>query len=139
MLSAITKALVDKFGSGMIMAERPTQNTPGEYLFVHQINREQTPDNGPFHNRFYFFDIRFHPDDKTGTAYRRFTVIEEELTEALLYVKTDDQPVKARSMRSEIQNGVLHFFVDYPVRVLLPAEPIPDMKTYDLNENLIRE
>lgn len=139
MLSAVTKAVVGRFGRDMVYPERPQQGAPKEYLFVHQINREQAPDNGLFHNRFYFFDIRYHPDDKKKTSYRRFTEITEELSEILLYVETDDQPVKASSMRSEIVDGVLHFFVDYPVRVYFYTDPIPDMETLDIGEHLKEE
>ena len=136
MLSAVTKAVVAKFGGDMVLVERPTQNAPGAYLFVHQLNRDQNPDNGPFHNRHYFFDIRYHPDDRTGTEHRNFTIIEEKLTDALAYISTDDQLAKASSMRSEIQNGVLHFFVDYPIRVMLQKEFVPDMEELDINENI---
>jgi hypothetical protein len=137
MLSAVTKELTGYYGDNLaVYNERPAQNAPMEYLFVHQLNREQTPDNGRFHNRFYFFDIRFHPDDKMKTQYHRFVEIVEELTEYLTYVATDDQPVKASSMRSEVQDGVLHFFVDYPVRVMLDLPRDPVMEDLDIKENL---
>lgn len=137
MLSAVTQAVSAHFGKQLLVInERPAQNAPTEYLFIHQINREQTPDNGPFHNRFYFFDIRFHPDDKKKSQYHRFAEVAEELTECLLYVDTDDQPVKASSMRSEIQDGVLHFFVDYPVRVIAPVPTDPKMHELDIDEKL---
>lgn len=139
MLSAITKAIVAEFQQEPVIAvftERPTQNAPNEYLFVHQINFEQTPDMGNASNRFYFFDIRYHPDTKTGTEYRTVTRVTERLAECLLYVETDDQLAKASSMRSEIQDGVLHFFVDYPVRVRYQLPEQPKMEDIDIKENV---
>ena len=136
MLPAVTKAVSGSIPNIAVYNERPTQNAPKEYLFVSQINREQTPDNGRFFNRFYFFDIRYHPNDKVMTQYKRFTQIIEELTEALTYIETEDQPVKASTMRSEIQDGVLHFFVDYPVRVIRQKAPVPNMEELELEENI---
>lgn len=139
MLSAVTKAVVAEFEQEPVIAvftERPTQDAPKKYLFVHHINFEQNPDMGNAANRFYFFDIRFHPDDKTSTEYRNFAKVTERLAECLLYVETDDQPAKATSMRSEIQDGVLHFFVDYPIRVRYRLPEQPKMEELDIRENV---
>jgi len=137
MMSAVTRALTKHFGGDLVVAnEVIIQNAPGEYLFVHQINSEQSPSNGRFHNRFYFFNIRYHPDTKKHSQNKRISEITEQLYRCLTYIKTDDQPVKASSMRTEVHDGVLHFFVDYPIRVILPAPDVPDMQTLDINENL---
>lgn len=137
MISAVTRALTGRFRDHPpVHTERPAQNVAGEYIFVHQINREQQPDTFRRYNRFYFFDIRFHPDDKRGSQYRRTAEIIEELTECLRLVATDDLPVRASSMRSEVRDGVLHFFVDYPVRVLVEAPEEPKMEQLDIDEKL---
>lgn len=140
MLSAVTRALTEHFkGEMSVVTEVPAQGAASEYLFVHQINREQKPDNGSFYNRFYFFDIRYHPDSKIGSQYRRMTELEEALTECLHLIPTDDQPVKASSMKSERPEGVLHFFVDYPVRVIQTPTTMPVMETVKVNEHLKEE
>ena len=137
MLSAVTKALADHFGGEIAVAnETVIQDVPGEYLFASQINSEQKPSNWRFHDRFYFFDIRFHPDAKTQTQNKRMAEIAERLRECLAYIETDDQPVKAASMRTETQDGVLHFFVDYPLRVLLKPPADPKMLGLSIDENL---
>lgn len=144
MLSAVTRALTAHYGDTLpVLTERPVQKKKPsdgeeirEYLFVHQINRDQAPDNYKRYNRFYFFDIRYHSDDKEQTQYRRFAQVAEELSEILLYIETDDQPAKASSIRSEVQDGILHTFVDYPIRVLRQTEPEPIMETLDFGEHL---
>lgn len=137
MLSAVTRAVSGCFkGKPAVANETLMQNAPGEFLFVQQLNNEQTPDNKRFHNRFYFFDVRFHPDNREKTNNRRVAEITERLMECLCEIQTDDQPVRASRIRAEVQDGVLHCFADYPVRVIEEAVQLPQMQGLAHNENL---
>ena len=137
MLSAVTRALSGCFaGNPAVANEIILQGAPGEFLFVQQLNAEQSPDNGRFHNRFYFFDVRFHPDAKEKTQNRRIAEVSERLLECLQLIETDDRPVRASRVRLEQQDGVLHCFVDYPVRVIAPQPPQPDMRELEHRENV---
>lgn len=137
MLSAVTRALTAYFGATLaVYNERSVQNTAGEFLFVQELNREQRPDNYQHYNRFYFFNIRYHPDQRKKTQHHKTAEIQEALMECLLYIDTQQTPIRAASMRSEVQDGVLHFFVEYPVRVLRRPPPDPRMETLDLDEKI---
>lgn len=137
MLSAVTRALSSHFeGRPPVVKEITMQDTPKEFLFVQQLNHEQSPDNGCFFNRNYFFDVRYHPNKKELTQNERITKVEEQLLECLAMIATDDRPIRAALIKTEVQDGVLHCFVDYPVRVMREREKQPGMNTLVLDEKL---
>ncbi len=130
MLSAVSKAVNAEFNQAPeCYIEVPAQGARLPYIFVAQLQTEQTPDNRLRFNRYYFFDVRYHPDDKKGSQYREITNVAERLKACLRQIPTDDVPVRATSIRSETVDGVLHVFADYFVRVMLPEPEAPDMQT----------
>jgi hypothetical protein len=140
MLSAVSAAVNAEFKDGPVCyVEVPAQGCAPEYLFVAQLQDEQTPDNRLRFNRYYFFDVRYHRDDKKGSQYRKTAAIAERLKGCLQLVATDDKPVRASSIRSETVDGVLHVFADYPVRVMLPEPETPDMETLAVTEKIKKE
>ncbi len=137
MLSAVSAAVNAEFKkSPKSYIEVPAQGYTLPYIFVSQLNTEQTPDTRLRFSRFYFFDVRYHPDDKKKSQNREIANIAERLKECLRLIPTDDKPVRASSIRSEVVDGVLHVFADYPVRVMLPEPKVPSMETLKTTENI---
>lgn len=136
MLSAVTKAVKKRFPDIKIAKERLEQKAGQEFFFISEINREQNPDFGNAHNRYYFFDIRYHPDDKSHSQNTKIAEVSEGLYECLTYIETDDQPAKATRLYAEPKDGVLHFFVDYFIRVHRTSPQLPDMQELDVKEHL---
>lgn len=140
MLSAVTRAVAAGVSDEIdVYNEIPVQGAKLPYVFVQQINMEQQPDNPRRHNRFYLFDVRYHPDEKTGSAYGETAAMVERLCACLWIIDTADQPVRARSIRTEIADGVLHVFAEYPVRVLVAPDDEPMMESLDIQEKIKEE
>lgn len=97
-------------------------------FFIHVLNVTQA---GKLNNRYYreyLLDVEYHPKDKPNVI-RELAEVGEALLLQLEIVSIGTDPVRGKNIRYEVQDGVLHFFVTYPVFVFRVLDKVPYMET----------
>jgi hypothetical protein len=60
----------------------------------------------------------------------------DHLSDALQWIEAAGRPVRGTGMKFRIENQILHFSVEYRIRVWKPVQPDPAMQTLDLKEGV---
>jgi hypothetical protein len=87
----------------------------------------QEQEIGTLYTRDQSFDIHYFPQGKKIT--REVNDVADTLKMELEYITVDDNPVRGTGMKHEVVDGVLHFFVNYDIRIRKAIEPDPFMET----------
>lgn len=98
-------------------------------FFILAVSSEQKQVIKDRYYRQYAFDIQYFPQD-TGAPAEEISEVEAVLWTALEYVELQDGLVRGTQMRTQIIDGILHFFVQYDVFVLKKQEQIPVMEKF---------
>ncbi|UNI72502.1 MAG: tail completion protein [Chaetfec virus UA24_244] len=104
-------------------------------FFIAVLNSDLSPLVGRRYVAHNPLDVRFIPADR-GRNSEMFSVA-AELLEALEYIiLPDGDMLRGTGMNYEIVDGVLHFFVDYNLTLIKPAEEV-NMETLDVDMGTI--
>lgn len=80
------------------------------------------------------FDIHYFPQAHKPT--QEINSVIDALNMELEYITVDGNLVRGSKMRHEVIDGVLHFFVNYNVRIRKVVEPDPYMEDLEINERV---
>jgi hypothetical protein len=97
------------------------------FLIVH-LKGSQEQEIGTLYNREQSFDIHYFPEAKKKIS-TEVNDVADTLKMELEYITVDDNPVRGTGMKHEVVDGVLHFFVNYDIRIRKAIEPDPFMET----------
>lgn len=127
-IESISVSLDAEFGSRYnIYREEKRQGLKEPCFFILCIN----PTNRLFLNKRYFrtnqFCIHYFPEHD-GNKNEECHETAERLFHCLEWLEVDGDPVMGTKMRYEIDEGILHFFVNYDLFVRKVGEPIPHME-----------
>lgn len=126
-LAAISQRLDDVFCMEIYIDQLP-QGFEEPCFFILTLRSNQKQIVGDRYYREHSFDVHYFPKSQHCPA-REINEIADRLFMALEYVPLPDGLARGTDMRREVQDGVLHFFVNYNVFVLKQNDPIPRMRT----------
>jgi len=125
--SAIVSKLALAYPDFPVYDEQVSEGMAKPCFFVLEINSDQTRGVNRRHIRTALFDIHFFPRGPARKEECR--AIAEWLYEHLLLVEWSGTRFRGLSMRSEIVDEVLHFFVGFNLHLMLEKTKYPDMQT----------
>lgn len=103
------------------------QGFTGPCFFILASSSEQKQVIKDRYVRQHVFDVQYFPRD-TYLPAAELGKAEALLWMALEYVELADGPIRGTEMRTQIMDGVLHFFVQYDVFVMKKQKQLPVME-----------
>jgi hypothetical protein len=129
---AVRAVLAECFPDIPVLDGLPEAASP-PYFVVQLLESGHTQELGRRYLRQYPFSIRYvDPDAGDDERYD----VADKLSDALQWIEADGRPVRGTGMKFRIEDQVLHFAVEYRVRVWKPVRPDPAMQTLDLKEGV---
>lgn len=125
---AISMALREEFGSGCkIHREEKRQELEEPCFFIFCISPESRRYFGKRYFRKAQFCLHYFPQDRLH-ANEECHAAAERLFACLEYLAVDGDPVMGTGMHYEVDDGILHFFVNYDMFVYRAEAPAPEME-----------
>ena len=135
LISAISIKLNQVFGNGYnIYSEDVKQGLKQPCFFIAALNPSQEQIIGSRHSREYPVDIHYFPQTE-GNFNEIMTVADKMMTEMNLVTMTNGDQVHGYDIHFEVVDGVLHFFVNYKMVVLITDTPEDSMETLTVQTN----
>lgn len=119
-----------------VYTEQIKQEFSQPAFFVMQLDLAQAPGYNRRSSRNMLFNVHYFPDRDSLMPKADCRAIAESLFEPLKYVTTAYGPVRSYGLRYEIVDDVLHFFVNFNLKVILEKEPADKMRKIDQEEKL---
>lgn len=120
-----------------IYGENVKQGFKTPAFYIHLISAAQEQFVGNRYYRRYPFDILYFPVKENNNT--ELQDVAEELYFTLEFITlSDDSLLRGTKIHYEIEDGVLHFFVNYNVFVKKAIIPPDEMKEIDINNNIKR-
>lgn len=129
--NGITVKLNGAFPDAAIYGEEIRQGLKPPAFFVRALDSSTTKEIGRRRRRNVDFDVHYFPDPKkkqNDTLY----AVGDTLSELFEYVETADGTLRPYSIRYELVDDMLHFFMSFKWFALADAETVPDIATIDL-------
>jgi protein involved in ribonucleotide reduction len=104
------------------------------FLIVN-LTGDQELEIGNLYNRDQSFDIHYFPKNKKKIS-REVNSVVDTLNMELEYITVAGNLVRGTEMKHEVVDGVLHFFVNYDIRVRKAIESDPFLETITINEEV---
>lgn len=139
MIQGIKQGILDKlyalYGDekSYLYDEQEQGFEPGSFWVI-ETSGAQEQVVGQRYLRTEHIDVRYYGTEAGGTA--ELHGIADALTDALEYVTDDEGLVRGENMNYQIEDGVLHFFVDYRVHLWKQKERVPYMETLEQVQHL---
>lgn len=134
-IEGISERLYELFGDDYeININEIRQGFKEPCFFILDLTDEQ---NLVIRNRYYqthSFDIQYFPKDHNST--RECNAIKKTLFMGLEYIHLGDDLIRGTEMSANVQNNVLHFFVNYNIFVFRVLDPVPKMQTLTQTQHL---
>ncbi len=101
-------------------------NEPCFFVRTLEVSQELVVRNR--YRRIYHLDIEYHPEDRQQTA-REIADVANTMLMAMEYIHIGENLTRGTNIRYEVQDKVLHFFVDYDFFVFKVLEEEEYMET----------
>ncbi|GIQ70761.1 hypothetical protein DUZ99_02010 [Xylanibacillus composti] len=125
--------LQQKFPEVARYGEEIKQGLKPPCFFVKLFPGQQDREVGRRYIRYHSFDIHYFAMDDRNEAMHAMA---EQLYDVMEYIIINGNLTRGRSMRHEIVDRVLHFFVDYDFHVMRSAPDEPLMEELEQKERL---
>jgi len=110
---AIAQALYSNFGdSYTIYTDEIKQDISLPCFYIKIVQPFQVQGLYDIKKRFNKFDIHFFPEE-SNHKNKDLSYVYDELVEILEYINIENNIYRGTNMQSHIQDGILHFFVNY--------------------------
>ena len=129
LITGVMTRLRDTFGEGTTVyfdEVKQELNEPCFFVRTLEVSQELVIRNR--YRRVYHLDIEYHPEDRQQTA-REITDVANTMLMAMEYIYIGDDLTRGTNIRYEVQDKVLHFFVDYDFFVFKVLEEEEYMET----------
>ena len=123
-VDGISEKLIEVFGKRYkVYTESVEQGLKNPCFFINLVNPASTNMLGERFFRENLFCIQYFPKSKEPKAecYK----VQDKLYVTLDYIEIDGKPQRGIKMRGEFIDGVLHFFVNYNMFVVMTEEKVP--------------
>ena len=125
----IVAALNTEFGDSYEIYTEDVQQYLTEPCFsIVLVRPSQKQFLGKRYIRKHFFCIHYFPQSKDEAKYE-CNDVSDRLMDCLEYIEVDGDVVRGTEMESNVEDGVLNFFVNYNMFVTKEAEGEPAMET----------
>lgn len=134
-IEGISQKLRQVFGDGYeIYLDEMKQGQKEPCFFIACLGGKQQQELGNLYKREQAFDLRYLPKEKSSTAEAYSTA--DVLNMEMEYIMVEGNLVRGTKMRHEVIDGVLHFFVNYDLRLRKVVEPAPLMEELTIKEKV---
>jgi len=130
-IPGIIKAINEKIGRYTCYTEQVKQDLKKPCFFILQLDESNFPQVGKREIRRYYFDVHYFP--ASNLANDECWQISNKLFKVLRWIEVDGGICRGITMRGEIVDNVLHFFVAYQ---LLLNEIKEDEPMESLEQNI---
>lgn len=100
-------------------------------FFIKEIRSNQNRELGNRYKRRHSYDIHYYPNPKSSRKNAELRQMAELLYDNMEYIDVAGKPVMGQDMSHEIVDGVLHFFVKYPIYLYKETDIIPNMENLE--------
>lgn len=138
-IKAISKTLNQVFGDDfeIYFSKDVQQGLKEPCFFIALVGSSRIRRIGNRYRMFNSFDVQYFPRVKRGNI--EMIGVAEQLLDALEFIQlSDGDLVQGTAMNYSIQDGVLHFFVDYNM-FLKKEVALDEMETLKVDANTIQE
>lgn len=112
-ITGIIQKLRDTFGSETtIYVDEEKQELSEPCFFIRILTVSQDLVIRNRYRRVYSLDIEYRPEEREKIA-RELAEVADTLSMALEYISIGDNLTRGSGIHYEVQDGVLHFFIDY--------------------------
>lgn len=111
---AILQALYEEFQDSVNRYEDWVEQElvkPAFYILC--INTDHKQYLGNCYRRSQSYDIQYFPETQGKGMNQEFAEVTERLYDCLEYITADEKTIRGLNMHTQLQEGALHFFVDY--------------------------
>jgi hypothetical protein len=129
LITGVMTRLRDTFGEDTTVyfdEVKQELNEPCFFVRTLEVSQELVVRNR--YRRIYHLDIEYHPEDRQQTA-REIADVANAMLMAMEYIHIGDNLTRGTNIRYEVQDKVLHFFVDYDFFVFKVLEEEEYMET----------
>ncbi|MBR1697093.1 MAG: hypothetical protein IJ712_02575 [Anaerovibrio sp.] len=129
LITGVMTRLRDTFGEDTTVyfdEVKQELNEPCFFVRTLEVSQELVVRNR--YRRIYHLDIEYHPEDRQQTA-REIADVANVMLMAMEYIHIGENLTRGTNIRYEVQDKVLHFFVDYDFFVLKVLEEEEYMET----------
>lgn len=136
MIDEIRKAILRKINSfrdkdAKIYSEGIEQSFQEPCFYIKELRSNQDRELGNRYKRGHLYDIHYFPNPNSSTKNADMREMAEILYDQMEYIELEGRPLMGLDMSHEIIEGILHFFVRYPVHLYKETEPIPVMENLE--------
>ena len=129
LITGVMTRLRDTFGEDTTVyfdEVKQELNEPCFFVRTLEVSQELVVRNR--YRRVYHLDIEYHPEDRLQTA-REIADVANTMLMAMEYIHIGENLTRGTNIRYEVQDKVLHFFVDYDFFVFKVLEEEEYMET----------
>lgn len=129
LITGVMTRLRDTFGEDTTVyfdEVKQELNEPCFFVRTLEVSQELVVRNR--YRRIYHLDIEYHPEDRQQTA-REIADVANAMLMAMEYIHIGENLTRGTNIRYEVQDKVLHFFVDYDFFVFKVLEEEEYMET----------
>lgn len=117
-LDAISQALNSEFGDSYeLYSENIKQDFKEPCFFIMCLNPSEQNFLGNRYYRKYLFDIQYFPKNKKSPNSELYEM-QERLFNCMEYINMGNDLIRGKNRRGEVEDKILHFFVNYDVFVV---------------------
>lgn len=134
-MTGIARKLNETFGDNYeIYIDEIKQGLKEPCFLLVCLTGRQQQEIGPLYNREQAFDLHYFPKLKNYTTEVNSVV--DMLNMELEYITVDGALVRGSKMTHQVIDGVLHFFVNYDLRIRKVIDPDPVMEDLEIIERV---
>lgn len=132
-VSGIVEKLNQVFGDGYaIYSDFANPDLKGPCFLIGCLKGSQQQEVGNLYIRRQPFDIQYIPE-ADNNIYQEINTVAETLVMTLEYIDVEGGLLRGTEMSHEVIDGVLHFYVNFDVRIRKVVEPDPAFETLIIN------
>lgn len=129
----ISQALYAIFGESVKRSEDTVeQDLEAPAFYILCINTEHKQRLGNHYRRSQSYDIHYFPKAEGEERAREMSEMTERLYRGLEFITVDEKMVRGLNMHAQVQEDVLHFFVDYDIALVKQINKQPCMEELDI-------
>jgi len=134
-MTGIARKLNATFGNGYeIYIDEIKQGLKEPCFLLVCLTGRQQQEIGITYNREQAFDIHYFPKAKNYTT--EINGVVDTLNMELEYITVNGNLVRGSKMKHQVIDGVLHFFVNYDLRIRKVVDPEPFLENLELIERV---
>lgn len=114
-----------------VYSEEIPQNFKEPCFFIRELRTSQNRELGNRYKRNHSYDIHYFPIPNSDSKNEEMRDMAEILYDQLEYIEVNKKLIMGQDMDHKIVDGVLHFYIKYPIFVYKETDSIPTMENLD--------